>query len=230
MTSIYRKIDKIGKKLVKCPKICGGKGIVNDPKKGIIPRCLFLETEGREKQKGAVIIGFNPGPANKNEQERMKNKISYEDYKNYFKENNLGAYSYDTRARKHHKRAKDLVTALGFKGPILWTELVKCQFKEDIDIKSLPERTMEECIKNYLRKEIKLFPKFPIIALGNDVFEFCSLRFPERIVIGIPHPSGRSRKSNEFYKKRGYKSKRLRKKISKYKKKFKNKPFSIRLS
>jgi len=40
-----------------------------DLRKGILPRCLILETKDREDGKGSVVVGINPGRSKPDEQE-----------------------------------------------------------------------------------------------------------------------------------------------------------------
>ena len=46
-----------GSAMVRCGRHC--EGIANKPEKGILPRCLILESERREGR-GSVIVGINP--------------------------------------------------------------------------------------------------------------------------------------------------------------------------
>jgi hypothetical protein len=56
-------IDGIGIKLVNCKLKC--EGIRNEPEKGVLPRCLILEKNGRPANDLAVpeciVVGINPG-------------------------------------------------------------------------------------------------------------------------------------------------------------------------
>ena len=75
-----------------------------------------------------------------------------------------------------------------FDGPILWTELVKCQCSDKNGV--IPIQTMRTCINIYLKKEIELLPNYTIFGVGNSAFEFCALSFPHHFIIGVPHPTG----------------------------------------
>jgi uracil-DNA glycosylase len=175
-------IDLLGKKLALCNENCDG--ICNDRKKGILPRCLFLEK--RDGDNGAIIVGLNPGSADE------KEKKFYMEYDG----NNLydAVKKYSLEAIKDHlyyRKIRKVLDALGFKGDIIWTELVKCQSlvnksKKKVEI---PVQTFRVCINKYLKQEIKEFPKYAIFAIGNKAFEYCSLSFPDHFIVGIPHPA-----------------------------------------
>jgi len=176
--SAIMKINSIGSGLVKCNFKC--EGVVNDKKKGIIPRCLIYE--GRNGKNGAIVIGINPGKSSKEEQKfLLKGNCNYQAILDFW----------DLKAKNfaYYKKSRELITDLGFTGDILWTDLAKCECRgKNGDV---PIQTLRICIDRFLEKEIKaLSDNFVIIALGNVAFNFCSLRFPDRFVIGLPHPTG----------------------------------------
>lgn len=173
-----KKIYLIGKKLSRCNLKC--KGIVNKPSKGITPRCLIYEKR-ISNQAGAIIVGINPGKCGEEERKYYRKNYSYNILLNYWdlKIKNLAYY----------KKSRRIITELGFKGDILWTDLAKCECKgKNGDV---PVQTLRICIDRFLDKEIKSLPdSFVIIALGNIAFNFCALRFPNYFVVGLPHPTG----------------------------------------
>lgn len=173
-----KKLDNILKDLIGCRMDCAG--IVNKPEKGIVPRCLVLEQ--RNGGKGAIVVGLNPGKCPKEEMQFfMDNKNDPKAFEKYFfqKIKNISYF----------KRARNILSLLGYKGDILWTDLVKCQCSGENGI--LPVQTMRVCISKFFKKEIEnVFPKYTIFALGNKAFEFCALSFPNHLVVGLPHTSG----------------------------------------
>lgn len=172
--NIDKRINKIGEELVKCNYGC--KGIINDPKKGIIPRCLILE-EGNGKE-NCIVVGLNPGGSNEKERKYyLENGISYSSVKDYFKEKNWAYF----------KWTREVLKSLGFDGDILWTDLAKC---EAIKRGEVPNQTLRVCINKFLIREVEAFKSSTIFALGNEAFNYCSLSFPEHFVVGIPHPTG----------------------------------------
>jgi len=163
--------------MVRCHLNCGG--INNNPEKGIIPRGLVLEK--REGKCSCIVIGLNPGKCNATEREfYLENGINFDSILSYF-DGHLKNLRYFTKTR-------DLITFLGFGGDILWTELVKCECLGQNGI--IPVQTLRVCIDNYLRKEIDSFNTPTIFPLGNNAFDFCSLRFPNHFIVGLPHPTG----------------------------------------
>jgi hypothetical protein len=75
------------------------------------------------------------------------------------------------------------------KGPVLWTELVHCELREKGMRLSIP--TIRDSINRYLFQEVEVIPtSWPLIAVGKDVFPILAYRFPDRQIIGIPHPTG----------------------------------------
>jgi hypothetical protein len=173
-----KKLDNILKDLIGCRMGCAG--IVNKPEKGIVPRCLVLEQ--RNVGKGAIVVGLNPGKCQKEEMQFfMDNQNDPKAFEKYFfqKIKNISYF----------KRARNILSLLGFKGDILWTDLVKCQCVGENGI--IPIQTMRVCISKFFKKEIEsVFPRYTIFALGNKAFEFCSLSFPKHLVVGLPHTSG----------------------------------------
>ncbi len=177
--TIHEKIAKIGEELVHCKKGC--LGIKNNPQQGIVPRMLILEAKEGEPIT-SIIIGINPGQADEDEREWYRREgANYEAMKKYW----------ETRIKsmRYYKGLRTLIRQLDYKSGILWTELLKCENEEKY--KEPPLQTFRICIKNYLERELKMIPhEIPIIAVGNKVFEALSYRFPNRLVIGVPHPTG----------------------------------------
>lgn len=170
-------IDNIGKKLVSCKYHC--EGVTNKPRKGIPPRCLIFEY--RAGKKGSIVVGLNPGKAKKREQEfYLNNNNTYPSVKKYWNDK--------VKHFKYYSKLRELISTLGFDGPILWTDLAKCQSSHKNGV--VPIQTMRICIDTYLRKEIELFSPYTIFGVGNTAFEFCALSFPKHFVVGIPHPTG----------------------------------------
>lgn len=171
-------INELGEKLVTCNLNC--EGINNNPKLGIIPRCLIQEN--RNGKKSCVIVGLNPGKCKNQERQYYLTKgIKFNSLYGYFFESNLNN-------RPYFKRTRDLITLLGFDGNILWTDLTKCECLGKNG--RVPVQTLRVCINKFLRKEVELFKCSTIFALGNIAFDFCALSFPNHFVVGLPHPSG----------------------------------------
>jgi len=170
-------IDEIGNKLVKCDLHC--QGVNNNPKKGIIPRCLNVEK--RSGRNTCAVVGLNPGKCKNDERNYyLASGIKYSSIANYFEKK--------IRNRAYFKRTREIISLLGFDGDILWTDLAKCECSGKNG--SAPIQTLRVCINRFLREEIAFFQCATIFALGNEAFKFCALSFPNHFVVSIPHPTG----------------------------------------
>src|SRR3989344_703505 len=124
MTKSQDSITQIGEKMVLDDSYANYPDLVYNPLKGIIPRCLIYEEDGRDiKSRGSIIVGLNPGKSNKEERDFYKSKpISYGAVLEYWR-SKISTLSYFNRLRK-------FVDELGLVGPILFTDLVKCESKK----------------------------------------------------------------------------------------------------
>jgi hypothetical protein len=179
MNELEKKIRKIGKDMVMCNKPC--KGVTNCPSKGIPPRCLYFEANGKTEKKGVVVIGINPGNAKrddyKTELKRECNESPSDYYCRTAELSIKGAY-YDS--------IKRLLNELGLTANILWTELIKCE--KEPSTKKIPLQTYRNCIELYLKKELKNVPcNWPIIAVGKETYAAVVFLFPDRKILGISH-------------------------------------------
>lgn len=199
---IINRIDQIGRELVNCQNCC--KDIVNDPHKGVIPRCLYLEYEKR-RGRGSIVVGLNPGRSDEKERNYYKEKgTTYNAVKDFFQKE---------RAEKHlyYIRIRGFIDLIGLSGPILWSELVKCE-KRQRRIE-LPLDTLRTCTGKFLKKELEVMPDdWPIIGVGREAYKACSYLFPDRTVIGIPHPTGSHGQFSSILTK----NKTLRKNVAKH--------------
>ena len=109
-------LNIIGNEIVNCRLCCPR--VLNEPDKGIIPRGMILEKlEKRDGLPLYVVVGINPGKCKENEQEfYLDNGITYSSIKKYFEE---------IKDTGHFKKTKETLSLLGYKGEILWTDLVK---------------------------------------------------------------------------------------------------------
>lgn len=175
----------MGEKLVSCNLDC--KGIVNSKKDGIPPRCLFLEKSSSKEILDCIIVGINPGNADKDERKAYKEayeegKFTYNTEKEYFKEKVL--------KKKYFTFVRRFAEELGWDF-ILWTDMSKCESSVKDKVKEkLPIETKSVCIQKFLKHELNSFQDIPIIALGNEVYDILYLLFQNRPIVGIPHPTG----------------------------------------
>jgi hypothetical protein len=190
MTKLSTRINKIGSRLVSCTINCVD--ISNIPSQGIIPRALFLEEKNRKGEIGCVMVGINPGPCAINSPEAnyyLKNGVNYNSVVGYFQE--CGS------VYKYYRHLRDFINCMGLTGPILWTELVKCQCASGT--KHLSLNTSRICANEYLKKEIDIVPEnWPIIAAGSEPYNLLKYIFLTRPVLGIPHTNTRGEFPNMF--------------------------------
>ncbi len=178
MKDLEKSIVKIGGQMVACKQRCAG--ISCHQKNGVLPRCLILES--RPGSGGCAVVGINPGRAKRAE-------VAY-----YKKEG--GTYDATVRywqqqitLRPYYERLRKLTGSFGLNGPILWTELAKCENAHGT--KFPPLQTLRACTGRFLTKELEAIPrKWPLIAIGKEAYRALAYLYPSRSVIGVPHPTG----------------------------------------
>jgi hypothetical protein len=166
--------------MVACTSPCAG--IHRDQAIGSLPRCLVLEE--RSGGGGCAVVGINPGRASERERAfYVERGCSYESVVEFWREVNGYSHPYYARLRK-------LIDALGIAGPILWTELAKCENAPGTA--GLPPlQTLRRCAGLYLSREIALLAAdAPLLGVGAEAFKACAYLYPDRTVIGVPHPTG----------------------------------------
>lgn len=178
--TLAAEIAAIGAQLVVCGEAC--EGVHHDPEIGSLPRCLVLETAGRVGD-GCVVVGINPGRASQRERSFYCDaQATYASVVEWFK---VVGFTH-----RYYTSLRAFVTQLGLSGPILWTELAKCE--------NLPDRsglpplsTMRRCSGMYLKRELAAAPSgWPLFAVGGEAFKALAYLHTERTVIGVPHPTG----------------------------------------
>ncbi len=181
MEPLATAITNIGREMVSCGLSCAG--IHRDQRIGSLPRCLVLETSGRPSSAGSAIVGINPGRATQKERDfYLARGGSYDAVVEWFKIVGV-RHRYYTGLRK-------LVDQIGLSGPILWSELAKCE-NAPLATGLLPLQTLRRCSGLYLQRELAAIPpSWPIFAVGGEAFRALAYLHPERIVIGAPHPTG----------------------------------------
>lgn len=178
MTKLATRIERIGREMVQCNEGCEGVGC--NQKKGILPRCLYLQD--RPGKKGSVVVGLNPGRSRKKERD-------------YYCEN-CGTYAVvrdgladQIKYVRYYMNMTKFLAALGREGPILWTELAKCENEKGFR-GLLPLQTFRTCTSKYLHRELEPVSRdWPIFGAGREAFKALAYKFPDRIVIGVPHPN-----------------------------------------
>ncbi len=197
------RIDKIGQELVACKLYC--EGITNHPSTGILPRCLFVDEGAEPEGKGCVVVGLNPGVSKEFErQSYLSNGCTYSNTVDYWNK-------HVKDKNKFYKRLYGFLSELGYCGPVIWTELVKCE-RAPQSRGVLPLQTCRTCSHKFLKRELaEVDQEWPIFAIGREAFKGVSYMVGDRAVVGVPHPTGsRGQFSGLFIKD----TKRLRKPVT----------------
>lgn len=175
-----QKIKLIAENLWNCNEGC--EGINNNPSMGIVPRCLHFENEEIDEEKnGCIIVGLNPGKSSPKERSKIQSQILNNSISNNW--TSVPEFPYYRKLRKFAQKC-------GLGEVIYWTELVKCECYGGQQAQNIPFQTYRNCVKNFLKDEIELIGKeWIIIAVGREAHKGISYMFPDRTVIGIPHPT-----------------------------------------
>jgi hypothetical protein len=156
--------------------------VMLDKEQGIIPRCLIFEKESRNPHgQGSVVVGVNPGNGLWPEERQFYRECgcSYDAVVKFWPR--VSEYS------RYYKLLTGFLNAAGLDGPILWTELVKCESKQGT---VLSIETIRKDINRYLFRELEKIPDdWPLIGIGRRAYEILAYQFCDRQVIGIPHPT-----------------------------------------
>jgi hypothetical protein len=173
-------IQEVGRDLVACRRACGG--VVCRLDTGQLPRCLFLETEHRSGARGAAIVGLNPGRSSHDERNYyLAHGCTYDATVSWFQKHGP--------SHPYYRHLRKLADALGLTGPILWTELAKCESAPGV--KGPPLQTFRNCTRAFLQRELEVVPdEWPLLGVGAEAYKALAYRFPNRTVLGVPHPTG----------------------------------------
>jgi len=172
-------VDALGDKLLLCGDEC--EGIRHDRNAGVLPRSLFLERPDAEGR-GCLAVGLNPGVSRPAERAYFREAgPTYENTKKYRMRLNDIPY---------FKRTRQVIDQLGLAGPILWSNLAKCE--NGPDRKELPPlQTLRHCTTKHLRHELAESPvEWIVLGIGWEAYRALAYLLPARGVIGIPHPTG----------------------------------------
>jgi hypothetical protein len=172
-------IDGIGEELTACTDSCAG--IWRDQTQGIVPRTLYLQRPD-SIGRGCLAVGLNPGRSKAEERTfYQQTEVTYDRVKEYRRL--TGRIPYFTRTI-------EVIDQLGLSGPILWSNLAKCE-NADGKKELPPVQTMRHCTGRFLHRELEVSPSgWAVLAIGRDAFHALSYLVPQRSVIGIPHVTG----------------------------------------
>ncbi len=179
MTALHERIDRLGAELVACKDGCVG--ILQRQSEGILPRSLFLDRSDAAGR-GCLAVGLNPGTSKPAEREFYLNHgISYDRVKEY---RTL------ISGKPYFARTRSVIDQLGLTGPIIWSNLAKCENDSDRD--GLPPlQTLRHCTRRFLARELHESPRdWVVLGIGWEAYRALAYLVPERTVIGIPHPTG----------------------------------------
>ena len=170
--------------IVQCPLRCNG--VCNSPDTGILPRGLHYDESPTGASAGIIVCGLNPGRSSKKEQQYcLENGNSSEALRNY--------YALHSHEWPFFTRTRDFLAALGHTGPVVWTNIAKCEAtkaSKRIGFVTHPQ-TFRTCANRFLSREINGCPSsWLILAIGRDAFAALAYLFPSRRILGIPHPTG----------------------------------------
>jgi hypothetical protein len=164
---------------------CGAKTVVPESgeteRAGVLPRGLILERP-QAKGKGCLAVGLNPGTSTGNERSfSVQREGSYAAVKFYWQIAHIPYYS----------KARRVIDGLGLSGPIIWSNLAKCENAHGVEKQLPPLQTLRHCAQRFLSRELELTPTdWPVLGAGWEADRALAYLVPERAVIGIPHPTG----------------------------------------
>lgn len=177
MEKVEEEIAAIGKQMVACDHKCAG--ISCDQSNGMLPRCLTLESTGRSNGTGCVIVGLNPGHANAAEIAYYGKVATYETTVKYW-------HAHIT-SQPYYERLRRLMKSFNLDGPILWTELAKCE--NVAGAKYQPLNALRVCAGKFLANELGAIPKdWPLFGVSRETYKALAYLYPDRTIIGVPHP------------------------------------------
>ena len=131
---------------------------------------------------GCAMVGINPGHARPAE-------IAYYKKEGTEYEATVQYWHKAITSRSYYKKLRELTKAFGLNGPILWTELAKCE--NTADIKFPPLKALRTCTGRFLTEELKAIPpEWPLFGIGWEAYKALAYLYPARTVIGVPHPTG----------------------------------------
>ncbi len=181
MTTLQQSIDRLAGELIRCSDLCTG--ISRNQDQGIIPRSLYLERSDASGR-GCFAVGLNPGRSCAQERrlfvEHGVNLPAVNEYRA-----GLANIPY-------FRGPRAVIDQLRLTGPILWSNLAKCENPEGR--RGLPPlQTLRHCTQRFLRHELAAIPSdWVVLGIGWEAYRALAYLVPERVIIGIPHPTGAS--------------------------------------
>lgn len=177
MEALHRQIAAIADRVATCGRQC--EEVVNCPEEGRPPRGLILELRpNANTRRGVVVVGQNPGMAGDEE------RALYQGHGVGYRQQLLAWDRVQNVA--YFERLRRSLGLLGLDGPVLWTDVVKCEG-------SAPSAEAKKtCADEYLVHELEAAPNdWPVLAAGGVAFKTCSSLAGDHPVLGFFHPTGR---------------------------------------
>ena len=172
----------------RCQRACDG--VAWQPARGHLPRGLWLDIEAGEGDGHVIIVGQNPGQPLPEEREIYTTRAS-SSAEDLVTAMNEFVASEVLRKHPYYKLMRNAARELGFKGRIVWTDLVKCSAADGGKLPVHEHRqTYSRCMNAWLRTELATFPSWPVLAAGRATLDALWPLLPERLLVGVPHPTG----------------------------------------
>jgi hypothetical protein len=176
------RLRAISEDVYRCTRGCPG--IVCRPADGMRPRGPLIQLRTSLSGVPTLIVGLNPGRPAEAERTELRTAASHEDWRVWCAENLFEKNDYT-------KRLTALAADIGAEGDLVWTNVAKCETPEGR--RGVPFETQRQCASNFLVRELAATPKESlVIAAGKDAFVALNYLALERIVVGVPHPTGAS--------------------------------------
>ena len=142
----------------------------------------FSSSDQTAPGRGCLAIGLNPGLSGPHERTFYVNSgMTYDRVK---------TYRDSISGKRFFALTRRVVDQLGLSGPILWSNLAKCE--NESGRKGLPPlQTLRHCTRRFLRRELDAVPiDWVVFGIGWESYRALAYLVPERSVIGFPHPTG----------------------------------------
>lgn len=177
-------IEGIAEKILQCkPSECGD--VYQNKNEGFPPRVCLWE-DGDSRAKGCMVVGLNPGRIRRGSREHLFYRANA---KNLSYEKMFLCWR-DEKIREHYyyKEVRKFIRNLGMRGPILWSDLAKCQKGEEYP---LSLQTIRRCSDKFLKHEMDYVGKdWVLIGVGRNAYNALTYLKAENLLLGIPHPTG----------------------------------------
>ncbi|GAB1343188.1 uracil-DNA glycosylase family protein [Gemmatimonas sp.] len=162
----------------RCTRRCDG--VACEPERGLRPRGPLIEQRDPASI-GALVVGLNPGGSDELEREVLRRPTHATEWESWVHGR--------TERSVYLERLRRFVDAVGVRGSIIWSNVAKCECTPGR--RGLPLLTQRDCAHRFLVRELTAVPKEWIaVAAGLDAYKALAFLSLNRVVLGIPHPTG----------------------------------------